>query len=242
MNQTTTINTEELLRETRMLNFTHPQLTQLQMERGWSSMNTYSRIESIYNFVRDEIFFGYNRRDDIPASEVLKDGYGQCNTKATLLMALLRQNGIPCRLHGFTIHRNLQKGAIDGLWYRLAPAEIIHSWVEIHYDEQWIELEGFIIDRSFLTSVQSMFPEVSGEFCGFGIATQNLGEPPIDWCGRNTYIQKEGIARDFGLFAHPDDFYELHGANLTGLRRTLYENFVRHRINARVRFIREFTG
>ena len=36
-----------------------------------------------YLFVRDRIIFGYNPdRDSIPASQVLRDGIGHCNTKA----------------------------------------------------------------------------------------------------------------------------------------------------------------
>ena len=41
----------------------------------------FERIKSIYGFVRDDILFGYNIDDDISASRVLSDGYGQCNTK-----------------------------------------------------------------------------------------------------------------------------------------------------------------
>lgn len=48
-----------------------------------------------YNFVRDEILFGYNADDTILASRVLAEGYGQCNTKGTLFMALLRGADIP---------------------------------------------------------------------------------------------------------------------------------------------------
>ena len=40
--------------------------------------------------MRNDILFGYNSSDLLTAEEVLKDGYGQCNTKATLLMALFR--------------------------------------------------------------------------------------------------------------------------------------------------------
>lgn len=79
--------------------------------------------------MRDEIAFGYNTQDDLPASRVLADGIGQCNTKGTLLMALLRAMDVPCRFHGFTIDKALQKGAITGLAYWLAPRNIIHSWV-----------------------------------------------------------------------------------------------------------------
>ena len=42
------------------------------------------RISAIYHFVRDEVLFGYHRDDAIPADEVLKDRYGQYNTKTIL--------------------------------------------------------------------------------------------------------------------------------------------------------------
>ncbi len=38
-------------------------------------------ILSTYNFVQNDIVYGYNESDEIPASLVLKDGYGQCNLK-----------------------------------------------------------------------------------------------------------------------------------------------------------------
>ncbi|MEE9438693.1 MAG: transglutaminase domain-containing protein, partial [Saprospiraceae bacterium] len=91
-----------------------------------------------------EIRFGYNKSDNIPASKVLSDGYGQCNTKSTLLMALLRAVGIPNRIHGFTIDKALQKGAITGIWYKLAPKNILHSWVEVLINDKWYFLEGVI--------------------------------------------------------------------------------------------------
>ncbi len=64
-------------------------------------MGEFERIKAIYNYVRDDVLFGYNIDDGISASKVLADGYGQCNTKGTLFMALLRACNIPCRVHGF---------------------------------------------------------------------------------------------------------------------------------------------
>ncbi len=84
-----------------MLNFNDEMFQHLIRQKGWDNLNYEDRIKQIYDFVRNEIKFGYNRGDDIPASEVLQDGYGQCNTKSTLLMALLRAVGVPCRIHGF---------------------------------------------------------------------------------------------------------------------------------------------
>jgi transglutaminase-like putative cysteine protease len=171
---------ERYLKETPLLDFSHPSLTELAEGRGWASLPEYERIARIYEFIQNEIAFGYNEADNIPASQVYRDRYGQCNTKGTLLMALLRKCGIACRFHAFTIDKKLQKGAITGLAYELAPRSIIHSWVEVWFENKWVTLEGFILDRPYLKSVQSRFSGVEGAFCGYAIATRNLKNPPIE--------------------------------------------------------------
>lgn len=112
---------DPLLTATRLLDFEAAPIADLVAGRGWQAFGEHDRIGAAYDFVRNEIAFGYNRADDIPASEVLSDGYGQCNTKGTLLMALLRCLGIRCRLHGFTIHKALQRGVVPEWVYPLAP-------------------------------------------------------------------------------------------------------------------------
>jgi hypothetical protein len=229
---------ERYLKESHLLDYNHPCLTQLVQSRKWAALPEYERIARIYNFVQNEIAFGYNEADDIPASRVFKDGYGQCNTKGTLLMALLRKCGIACRFHAFTIDKKLQKGAISGPAYHLAPPSIIHSWVEILFEFRWVNLEGFILDRPYLSSIQNRFSAVQGAFCGFAVATQNLRNPPIEWKGADTYIQKEGINHDYGIFDTPDDFYQKHGANLSGIKRFLFKHMVRKWMNRKVARIR----
>ena len=229
---------ERYLIETPLLDFNHPSLTGLVKSRGWATLPEYERVARIYDFVQNEIAFGYNETDDIPASQVLSDGYGQCNTKGTLLMALLRNCGVPCRFHGFTIDKKLQKGAISGLAYNLAPRDIIHSWVEVWFENKWLNLEGFILDRPYLKSIQTRFSTVEGAFCGFTVATQNLKNPPIEWKGADTYIQKDNINHDYGIFDAPDDFYDKHSANLSGIKRFLFRHLVRKWMNNNVSRIR----
>jgi hypothetical protein len=133
-----------LLTATPLLDLHHPDVEALVARRGWRTLSPYDRIGAVYDFVRNEVAFGYDEGDELPASRVLADGIGQCNTKSTLLMALLRAVGIPCLFHGFTIDKRLQKGAITGLAYLLAPQRIIHSWVEVSLEGRWIALEGCI--------------------------------------------------------------------------------------------------
>lgn len=226
-----------LLVSTPLLDMHHAQIESLVARRGWRGLRPYDRIGAVYDFVRNEIAFGYNEGDELPASRVLLDGFGQCNTKSTLLMALLRAVGVPCRFHGFTIDKLLQKGAITGLAYWLTPKRIIHSWVEVSLNGRWIALEGFILDSAYLASLQHRFPEAK-RFCGFGVATNDLSAPEVQWQGKDTFIQKEGIADDFGVFDSPDAFYARHGSNLSGLKRWLYSRVVRHAMNRNVSRVR----
>lgn len=107
-----------------MVDFEHPSIQSLIERKGWRALPPFRAIKAIYNFVRDDILFGYNFDDTIPASQVLKDGYGQCNTKGTLLIALLRAVGVHTRFHGFTIDNQLQKGAIPAYLFVAAPKEL----------------------------------------------------------------------------------------------------------------------
>lgn len=229
---------DKYLEETKLLDFSHPRIAKLVAEQGWAELSRYEAIGAAYDFVRNQIRFGYNASDELPASAVLADGYGQCNTKGTLLMALLRSLGIACRFHGFTIDKDLQRGAIPALTFRLAPRSIIHSWVEAFHEGRWIQLEGFILDAGYLDGVRCLFPEARGAFCGYAIGTTDIQNPSVEWTGADTYIQKTGINRDFGLFDSPDEFYSKHGANLSGFRRLLYRHFVRHWMNRRVERLR----
>jgi len=230
--------TSEYVSATPVLDFEDESIQFLIAEKQWQQLSQYDAIGAIYTYVRDEILFGYNKDDRLPASEVLKDGYGQCNTKGTLLMALLRAVGIPSRIHGFTIYNDLQKGAIPSYIFSIAPDRIIHSWVEVYLDDKWINLEGYIIDKAFLNKVQERFSRQCSEFSGYGIATKCLQNPEVDWAGKDTYIQKEGIADDYGIFTHPDDFYQKYGANLSGIKKLLFRFVIRHLMNFNVKRIR----
>ena len=226
-----------LTASTPLLDYQHPSIQTLIADKKWLALGEYERIGRIYDFVRNDVAFGYNEDDTMPASRVLADGFGQCNTKATLFMALLRASGVACRFHGFTIDKSLQKGVVAGLAYALAPRSIIHSWVEVQFDGRWINLEGLILDADYLRSLQHMFPETTA-FCGLGVGTLNLKTPAVQWQGKDTYIQKEGINSDLGVFANPDAFYAQYGANLSGLKRWLYRHVVRHWMNKNVQRIR----
>lgn len=230
------------LKESRLLDYSDLAIQELLKQRKWRGMELVSRVKAIYNFVRDEIQFGYNQSDEIPASQILSDGYGQCNTKSTLLMALLRATGVPNRIHGFTIDKALQKGAITGIWYQMSPQNILHSWVEVKVNEQWYFLEGVILDKPYLSRLQQSNQDCKTTFCGYGVYTENFENPVVEWNLNHTYIQEKGINQDFGLFDTPDDFYTRHGQNLGFFKKLVFRFVARHRMNKNVERIRTMTN
>lgn len=229
---------KEYLKETNMLDFSNFEIINVINNKQWRELLEKERIIAIYNYVRDGIAFGYNRDDSIPASEVLKDGYGQCNTKGTLFMAFLRAVGIPCRIHGFTIDKKLQKGAQTGLTYILAPKEIVHSWVEVYYNGTWYNTEGIILDIKYLSALQRKFSDCNEGFCGYGVATNFFRNPTIDWDENNTYIQSEGIVQDFGVYNCPDEFFAEHFQSLSQLKKWMFLHIGRKSMNKNVDKIR----
>ena len=207
---------DKYLRETRMVDFSNPAIQKLIQNMKWKEMGEFERIKAIYNYVRDDVLFGYNIDDGISASKVLADGYGQCNTKGTLFMALLRACNIPCRVHGFTIDKRLQKGAMTGFVYRNAPKSIFHSWVEINFENQWYELEAFILDKTYIKKLQEQNSECTGAFCGYGVAV-----------------------KDFGVYDCPDELLKEHHQEISAFKAFVYRHIGRHLMNRNVRKIRE---
>ena len=229
---------EKYLKETKMLDYSNKNIQRLIQERNWNGIEEFERLKSIYNFVRDEILFGYNIDDNISASKVLADGYGQCNTKGTLFMALLRACNIPCRVHGFTIDKELQKGVMTGIVYKNEKKNVFHSWVEVYFEDKWYELEAFILDKEYLRKLQRKNSCCIGAFCGYGVAVKDFKNPIIDFDRNNTYIQSEGINQDFGVYDSPDDLLKEHHQEMSVIKAFLYRSLGRQLMNRNVNKIR----
>ena len=56
---------DKYLRETRMVDFSNPAIQKLIQNMKWKEMGEFERIKAIYNYVRDDVLFGYNIDDGI---------------------------------------------------------------------------------------------------------------------------------------------------------------------------------
>ncbi len=71
---------DRYLKETRLLNFSHRSLMELVKSRVWVALPEYERIGHIYDFVQNEIAFGYNEADAKSARLILAlDGEEKLN-------------------------------------------------------------------------------------------------------------------------------------------------------------------
>lgn len=226
------------LNDTAMLNYREQEIAKLVMAKKWNNLDEYNKIGAIYNYVQNDILLGYNKRDDLTATQVLADGIGQCNTKATLLMALLRAVGVPCRLHGAKVTKVFQRSLMPKIMARLAPSHILHTWVEVYYNGEWLSLEGVITDKPYISGLKQMFPEYKGEFFDYAVAVKEFDNIKIDWMGESTAIQQQAIQVDLGIYDSPDEFYAEYKQDYRGIKKFLYENIGRKIMTKKCRKIR----
>ena len=218
---------ERYLKDTKMLNYSAREIVALVRSRKWNDLEEYGKIGEIYRFVQNEIVLGYNEFDDLTASQVLADGYGQCNTKATLLMALLRAVGIPCRLHGTQVVKGFQRSIMPKIMAKLAPPFIVHTWAEVYFGGKW-----------YIAGLKRMFPAHKGAFADYAVAVKDFSNLQIDWEGKDTTVQKEAVAEDYGVFDVPDDFFPAHPQLYKGLKKFVYEKIGRKIMTKNVAKIR----
>ncbi|MGE4585276.1 MAG: transglutaminase-like domain-containing protein [Sphaerochaeta sp.] len=227
------------LQPTTLLDFDATDIQFLVRSRNWRRLqSTSAQVNAIFCYVRDEIAFGYAKQFALHASEILVLGYGNCITKTTLLMALLRAVGIPCRLKAGMVSKVLHRGLLHGLSYRLSFDTLYHSWVEVWYKNNWVEIGGHIIDRPYLEKLQAKFPDYMGSFYGYGIAVLNFRNPPITWEEDDTFIQSKAIAESLGTFNDPDAFFAAFPEAESRTHTLRYRKMLRPKLNASIAKLR----
>lgn len=223
-----------------LLDYSHPTLQELIKSKGWENIRRKADlIGEVYNFVRDEIMYGYPESFSIPASEVLSAGYGNCITKSTLLMALLRAVGVPCRFHAMTIRKVIFRGLLTGFRFTMAHNHPHHAWIEVQYNNKWLSMGGHIVDKPYLSKLQAKFPDYMGSFYGYGIAVLNFKNPDNRWDENDTFVQNQATETDLGVFESPDAFFAKYPDSDIHTNSFRYRTIIRRRLNKSIQAVRE---
>jgi len=199
------------------------------------------KLQRIFSFVRDEIKFQFPVAGDlVNASEVIRLGYGQCNTKSTLFLALCKAAGIPARIHFALIRKEIQRGFFTGPAYWLMPSKISHAWIEVQVDSRWRKIDAYINDPALQQGAVAELKR-RGWRTGFSVALPQSGEPAFDLdIETERFSQMAAVTDDHGTYDDPADYYASpRYQNRPGwLKLRLYELMIAG-INRRVEFIRQ---
>ncbi|NDJ74909.1 MAG: transglutaminase family protein [Chloroflexi bacterium] len=198
------------------------------------------KLSALFYYVRDEIAFGFPGAGDlVPASETIRLGMGQCNTKGTLLLALCKAVDIPARLHFSLIRKEIQRGLFTGLAYRLMPDQVSHSWLEVQVAGSWRRIDAYINDAPFFLAGLTEL-RARGWDTGFSISCPN-GNCNIELnLEREAFVQMDAVTDDHGVWGDPADYYASDKyANRPNLAKLLAYRLMIGQVNGRVAALRE---
>lgn len=183
---------------------------------------------ALHDYVRDTIPFGFTRHFyNQRASAVLESRIGYCNTKSTLLKALLHSVGLKARQRFVDIHKDILRGFIDpGTPY------VDHSFLEVYIEGRWVRTDSYIVDKALATrSKQRLIEE--GRTIGYGVHVNGTSE----WDGVNdafSQFHNDGsfsalTQTDHGVFDDVAQYYRsVDGHNeLNGLSKLFFGIFAR---------------
>ena len=189
------------------MDYNHPLVreTAARLTRGEVSLR--GKLEKLLYYLRDEIRFGFPEDGDrVKASDTIRLGMGQCNTKGALFLALCKAVGIPARIHFSLIKKEIQRGLFTGIGYALMPPLFSHSWVEVKIDNTWRRLDSFINDKAFYSAGRKALRE-KGWDTGYSIACSG-GESSADFnIEEEKFVQMDAVAIDQGVWDDPSGYY-----------------------------------
>jgi len=197
------------------------------------------KLEKLFYYVRDEIRFGFPKDGDlVKASDTIRLGMGQCNTKGALLLALCRAVDIPARIHFSLIKKEIQRGLFTGVGYLLIPLLISHSWVEVEIEEKWRRLDSYINDMPFYRAGKKALREKRWD-TGCSISCSS-GESSAGFhIDDEKFVQMDAVVGDHGVWNDPSDYYRTDAyRNRPGPIQLLLYRLMVKRVNARVAHMR----
>jgi len=201
---------------------------------------TKGKVEKIFYYVRDGISFAFPPKGDfMKASETIRYGKGQCNTKSTLFLALCQAIGIEARIHFSLIKKEIQHGLFTNLAYKIMPDFLSHSWIEVKIDETWRKIDSFINDNAFYLAGKKKLREQKWD-TGYSISCSS-GESSSDFnIDKEKFVQMDAVTTDHGVWNEPSDYYKTDlYQNNPGFIKVLTYRFLIIGINKKIKKMRK---
>jgi len=190
-----------------LADYNHPTIQSLAHALTAEESTSEGKLKRIFQYVRDDILFGFPPEGDfVQASQTVARGYGQCNTKGTLFLALCKATGIPARLHFSRISKAIQHGFFKGLFFRLMPNEITHSWIEVEIEGKWHAIDSYINDLALHRAAMQALDRHGWE-TGYSVS-RSENEPSTELNFDNEhFVQMGAVIGDQGTWEEPTYFF-----------------------------------
>ena len=190
-----------------LADYNHPLVKKTASELTENEIEVVGKIKKIFSFVKDEIKFGFTKEGDLTkASDTIKYGVGQCNTKTTLFLALCKAIDVPSRVHFSLIKKEIQKGIWTGIFFKLLPKELSHGWIEVLVDGKWRKIDSYINDEILYRAGKEKLKEY-GWKTGFSISCEKGVSSASFNIKEEQFVQMDAVILDHGVYNEPYDYY-----------------------------------
>lgn len=223
---------------TPSLDIENPKIRLLALRLTQLKQGDRAKALACFAYVRELPFACLPDGNSVSAAVVLKHGKGDCHTKSTLLVALLRAAGIPSRLRFLTLRADFLRGVID-----LDQMPVEHCCVEVLIDWQWVAVDSHVVDPLLARAALVRLAD-EGRTLGYGMHRDGH----TDWDGATQafgpFIADDPDSlpiHDWGPFDDPLQFYSSTPSLQHGLalRRRLNWMVASRLINRRVNALRK---
>ena len=195
---------ERWLVDTPLLQHTHPKVRLTAKRLTQLKASPREQALACFQYVRALPYAAILAGASTSAPAVLRAGRGDCHTKTTLLVALLRSLGIPARMRVVTLGPGFLHGITD-----LGSRTIEHAYAEVLLDGRWVATDAYAVDPRLAAAARARLRREQRRL-GYGVHVAGT----IHWDARNDAFGQfspgdaEGLPlRDWGAFDDPSQFY-----------------------------------
>lgn len=132
---------ERWLANTPLLQTDHPRLRIQAAKLTQLKRSMQEKAVACFRFVQSLPFKCVPDSSTITAPQVLLNGCGDADTKATLLVALLRASGVPARMRLLTLGSAFLHGILD-----TDGRPVEHVISEVFIDSEWLGVDAYVVD------------------------------------------------------------------------------------------------
>lgn len=155
---------EAWLGSTTLLDLEDPKLRIRVLRTTQLATTDVQKAVAIHDYIKSMPFGCIAGFKHVRAGAVLRAGRGDCHTKGTLFVAMMRLAGIPARLKFVSLSSAFLRGIID------LPVgdNIIHAVGEAYLNNRWVQTDTYVTDTPFEGWATRLLKEEK-KTIGFGV-------------------------------------------------------------------------